>query len=265
MNALTQQYFGKKWLAQEASVLMLVLTFLLQVTFPVKATAPDSLIKVAYAEIWPLAYTEDGEAKGMLNDIVRSALAAYGKRPAFKLFPIKRMFRLVASGEAHVSVAVRFSGPGADAVLISDLPLASLQLQLFSLPNNPEAPATSVADLADLNIITVTGFTYAGLREKLEKSGRNIHFINASTRRDAVAMLIAKRAKYILDYRRPMARIMPVAKITKLDAFTIHEIPLYFIVSRKAPHPEALMKALEDGVKRRNAPRPSQTQTTQPS
>ncbi|PCI62092.1 MAG: hypothetical protein COB37_07460 [Kordiimonadales bacterium] len=44
-------------------MLILLLTATLQITQPVKAAAPDTIIKAAYAETWPPAQAERGAKK----------------------------------------------------------------------------------------------------------------------------------------------------------------------------------------------------------
>ena len=61
-------------------------------------------------------------------------------------------------------------------------------------------------------------------------------------------MLRADRASYLLDYEMPAFTQNSTEKPDEmLHSLTIKEMPIFFMVSKNAPQPERLLKAVHEG------------------
>ena len=61
-------------------------------------------------------------------------------------------------------------------------------------------------------------------------------------------MLKAGRAEYLLDYAGPSKLAMHDVGLKNIEGQLVEELPIYILVSNKAPEPEKLLSMLEEGM-----------------
>ncbi|MBL4789909.1 MAG: transporter substrate-binding domain-containing protein [Kordiimonadaceae bacterium] len=202
----------------------------------------SGLIMFVYPNLPPYAYTENGIPKGPFVEIYEYVGVSLALNFSIREYPIKRMYRKLEDGNGYVSLGIFESAIDHNKVLFGTLPIAKLHVQLYALR---ESALRSVWDLENTNIITVAGYTYAGLKKQLENNGKNLHFLDAQTHDGAFAMLKSGRANYMLSYKSASEKSIRALGITGITMSSIQTLPLFFIVSKKTPDAAALLSQME--------------------
>lgn len=210
-------------------------------------TTPTDMIKFGYSDLRPYAYSENGEAKGLNNELVINVMAVIGRPFTLKEYPIFRMYRLLSRGDIHVWVGIA-STRIEDATTISGTtPVGHLRISLFT--NKPQSKL-SVWQIFDEDVVTIKGFTFSGLRSRLTGNGKGVRFIDVQTHVAAFSMLKAGRATFVLDYKGAAEHALKDLEIAGLTSAVVQDNPLHFIVSKKVPNAEALLLLLESSAVR---------------
>ena len=204
--------------------------------------ADTKLVKLGFAENWPLTYMENGKPKGILAEMARFSLEALARPYDLKKYPIKRMYRLTETGEIDICIAIDASIIDRDLVLIGTLPLVQVQVRLYSRDFDPDL---SLLDLAGEDIIVIAGYTYSGVLKKMKALNKTSQFITAPTAASTMTMLKAGRAKYALGYRRANTKLMIQLGISEVQSRTVHTVPMYYVVSKKSPGSATLLAEME--------------------
>ncbi|MBL4790895.1 MAG: transporter substrate-binding domain-containing protein [Kordiimonadaceae bacterium] len=228
---------------------------------PTAASQEQETIKVGYNDFWPIAFTEDDIAKGEWVEAMHGVLKGLGKPHNFTEYPIKRMFMLIRTGELHIGMYTPSAGYEDDTILISTQALSYIGIRLYAATPNAFENFTSIYDIRNESIITISGYSYSGIRAEIEASTQNIQFLDTPTHTTAFAMLKAGRAKYVLDYTRPVLQIKPDIDMPSLSSELVKSIPVLYVVSKKVANPQELMRRLELETERlRQQPKtPSET------
>ncbi|PCI62093.1 MAG: hypothetical protein COB37_07465 [Kordiimonadales bacterium] len=210
-----------------------------------EGTEKPETIEVAFIEFWPICYTENGVAKGQWIDAIRTLLHATNRVVNFTEYPVRRMFKMVETGQTHIGIYAPKAGYDEKTVLISYLPLAHLEVRVYATQEATLNELTSVFDLKNESLIAIDGFNYAGIRRRLETSGRNIRLMDASGHQSAVAMLRASRARFMLGYNKSVTRVLTKFNGTPLFSKSVRLVPLSLVVSKTVDNHEELFQILE--------------------
>jgi polar amino acid transport system substrate-binding protein len=204
-------------------------------------------IKVGYYEFPPYSYTDkQGNPKGSILELCHTLLTVKGYSVTFKGLPSARLYRELISGDIDLWLGALGKPELAEHVLESTQRIGEISLGLFYHPDvlEPELPN----DLKDKKIILISGYSYwLPASQWLADSSLNLEITKTRQHSSAIAMLMRKRADYLLNYLGPMRAAQKELGLNglRLPYIPINSIPLTFIVSRKSAQPEQLLNDLE--------------------
>ncbi len=184
---------------------------------------------------------------GILTDILTATLDSMGREYHVAAYPPQRLVSNLISGTTDISLGIKTTTASGEEsnVLYSSEPVDRIELNLYALVSTP-LPTTEnyLADLSNVGLIR--GFQYGSRRRILLMQSENLGDIsNINSHRSAVKMLLKGRISYLLDYEHPIGNILTARERELLHALSVQRMDLFFIVSKKTPHAEKLLEALE--------------------
>jgi polar amino acid transport system substrate-binding protein len=99
--------------------------------------------------------------------------------------------------------------------------------------------------LKGARVIVIMGYGYGGLIKYLENPANKIAVDPSHTHTLAFRKLKAGRADYLLDYQLPASIAIEEAGVKDVRSHSISKVDIFFIVSRKTPGADELMKPME--------------------
>lgn len=219
-----------------------VFASLMQDAMAQPAPAARSEIVFGFPEFPPLSFANDrGEADGYLVHLTQAMFQRAGLRTRSSIFPAQRLFENLANGSIDFSMVVR--NPVLDrCCLYSKKVVFREELRVYHAAGKP--PVISKKALAGKHIITIQGFSYAGLIKFIQDSNNHIVSEIAPTHAAAFTMLDAGRADYVLDYAGPAANGLLLYPMRNLQSEVIDHLDIYLVLSRKFPNAEQLLPRL---------------------
>ncbi|MCG8637724.1 MAG: transporter substrate-binding domain-containing protein [Desulfobacterales bacterium] len=158
-------------------------------------------------------------------------------------YPARRLFRNLQSGETVFSILVKASSL-LDYCIFSRQPVYSTTLRVYFIGDKP--PVLRREDLAGKNIITIRGYSYAGLLKYITDPVNKVEHLAAPTHKAAFQMLAHGRGDYVLDYESAAGDILAADPIEGLDSRPIGTLDIYLVLSRAYPRAGELMERLEE-------------------
>ncbi|MBL4789047.1 MAG: transporter substrate-binding domain-containing protein [Kordiimonadaceae bacterium] len=201
-------------------------------------------VKMGYVHFPPFVYTEKGKPTGIYMELARKIFLRRALQHEFIELPVKRLYKELEVGRIHV-----FIGPGGvaraeDNILVSKQPLGITQLNLYRLPATQDVAFSA---LKNTTVIVLKGYVYGGYITKLTAID-GVKTFPTTSHETAYAMLLAKRAPYVLDYRAPFEAAAKAVGVQPLGISQITAVPAYWVISKSGPAPEALQDVLEEGT-----------------
>ena len=157
-------------------------------------------------------------------------------------YPAKRLFDNLRNGTTNFSILVR-SSLLENCCLFSRNPVYSTTLNVYYIGDKP--PITSKENLAGKKIITIRGYSYAGLIKFISDPANRIINEVAGTHRAAFEMLKGKRADYVLDYAPAAEDILAESPIGDIRSNPINQLDIFLVLSKSYPDADKLMMKLE--------------------
>lgn len=161
-------------------------------------------------------------------------------------YPAPRLFSNLQNGATNFSILVRGSSLES-CCIFSRKPVYSTTLNVYSVGDKP--PVKSKEDLVGKSIITIRGYSYAGLLKFISDPANRIDNQAAGTHKAAFEMLKAGRADYAVDYASAAGDILAESPVANLRANPIDQLDIYLVLSKTYPEAEKLMARLEDIVR----------------
>jgi polar amino acid transport system substrate-binding protein len=208
-------------------------------------------LKVSYTEFPPYTYTDEyGVARGHFIEVIKEVLD--GLTLPYQLIsrPTAKTYHQLKVGEIDIWLGPRGVPTVAGHVWEVHLPDEySINLCLWRMPETPEIQ--DLANLQDQSLAVITGFTYAGLIEKIAGQEGKVKLFQTSTHAAGFKMLISGRAQYLLDYERPVRSMMAEFTAVSLFCHSVQKTPVGFMVSRYISNNVALYETLNSAVQKR--------------
>ena len=104
---------------------------------------------------------------------------------------------------------------------------------------------SSMDDLEDKRLVLLTGYTYAGLRPKLEEMAQSV--VEVETHDRAIGALKLKRGSYALLYETASSHSIALGEQLDYDSLIVSEVDLFFTLTKSVPNAEQFMQRLEAG------------------
>ena len=166
-------------------------------------------------------------------------------------YPASRLFSNLQNGTTSFSILVRGSSLEA-CCLFSRQPVYRTELKVYYLGDKPSVKSKN--DLAGKRIITIRGYSYAGLLKFIGDPANRIVNEVAGTHKAAFEMLAAQRADYVVDYASAAGDILAESPQEDLRSNPIDRLDIYLVLSKSYPDAEKLMVRLEEIAKTLNVP-----------
>ena len=194
-----------------------------------------------YIDFWPYNYSENGKATGVLIDIKRLTMDLLPYKYTLTHFPIGRLYHSLKHGTIHVWAGAATTHTADQHTYVGTVPIFTPKINIYSwdapLPINP-------GDITE-PVIAILGYKYAGLRYELENAAQPVKFIEATSHETAFKMLIAGRARYLLNYSMPSSQIIKRLGADYIESITVRDAPIVFHVSKKVPNAVQLLAEIE--------------------
>lgn len=194
---------------------------------------------------FPPFYINDGSKQfnGSLVKLLHEIFKKANLKYEMEMYPVKRLYLALASGEKHVFIGVKNAPEYEGKVYYSKKPVTTIKLCAFSIGETPLIH--SKEDLNGKNVILVRGYSYAGLINyfKDPKNKMDLHYATAHD--DGISMLRVQRAKYLVDYLDAGEEYLKKQKNIDLKCSVITTAKLHIIVSKAAPNASELFQKLE--------------------
>lgn len=201
-------------------------------------------VVVGFYEFAPSIYTDsDGRIRGSVRDTVEPMLLRAGYRPRFRSLPSARLYNGLRDGSVHLWVGTSKLDL-AKHVIESKALLTETTLNLYYRSDTPEPLIPQ--DLVGRDIILISGYTYwPNVTAMLEDPTLELALHRTSNHVSALQMLERRRGDFLIDYTIPVEQARAELDMPELPHVVLAKLPIRFVISRKAPQPEALRDGLD--------------------
>jgi polar amino acid transport system substrate-binding protein len=192
--------------------------------------------------VWTTRVNDRGEPENPLFRLASELFARVGIPWHVKTYPAARMFRYLEDGTAQFSILVK--APSLQqCCLLSRQPVASAEIRVYSIGQKPAVRTRE--DLAGKAVITVRGYSYAGLKDFIADGKNRIADNEAPSHGAAFRMLAGGRADYLIDYGGPAAEILAENPVPGVRYDVLSRQDVHLVLSRTYPEAEKVMARLE--------------------
>lgn len=211
----------------------------------------QQVIRVGYIEFPPVFFTNDqGQPEGFLIDLTRNVIREAGYLSSFKTYPTKRMAQYLAEGKIDLWVGLPTLPEFQGTTYIGESKVAAIHLHSYSIGDKP--PIHEKQDLVRKKIIILRGYSYGGWIKFIEDPSNNVDFQIVSSHSAGLQCLALGRKDYLLDYEGPVKNALKKTPVSGITSNKISSLNVFFVVSRKCPNAETVLKRLEDAYQRLN-------------
>lgn len=205
-------------------------------------------IKVGYIDFPPLLFINNhGKAQGILINILEKTLAHANYQYTFTLYPPKRMFSYLKSGDIDLWVGLANSKKLNEHVLIGSTTVHHFTLQSYSIGKTTKITARQ--QLNNKTVIIIRGYSYGGWIDYLNDPANNIQLIRTVNHKSALKLLKIGRAKYLLAYKEPMKLALGATKVDNIITHHLEIFSVKFVISKKTNNAKKLLFNLEKSYK----------------
>ncbi len=200
---------------------------------------------MGYVEFAPYYYTDkDGNARGHMIDMANAMAEHAGYTLTFRSYPPRRLARSVVMGKADIFLGMSTLADFASGVLISSMPIDTIELRAYSL--KPMPAINTKEDLNGKRILLLHGYSYGDWFNHIKEPSNNIEYHMANTHTQALIMLERRPIDYLLDYKLPIAFATHEVQTPKLYHHDVFTLRPRMMVSKMHPHSEEVMKKFEE-------------------
>lgn len=201
-------------------------------------------IKIGYMEFPPYSFTNaKNEASGFSN-VHTKLICTYAQLNCeFISLPPARVYEKLKNGDIDLWNGISEIPDIQGHVIYSSAHMFNVYIDLHSLHalHSPDF----IQALQNQTVIVIRGFSYGGFIDILQNSELNTHLLVADTHQEALKLLIAKRANYLLDYRAPTIIAKERLNINNLYSTEITQYQTRFIVSLQSNKPRMILDTFE--------------------
>lgn len=224
------------------------------VLFQHPAHADDiQTIRMGYIEFPPVFYTDDnGAPQGLLVDLAREVVPAAGYDLELRPLPVKRMANSLINGTIDLWAGLKTLEGFEGNTVAGDSILLQICLNAYTLGEAPD-----ISKKEDLNrkmVIGLRGFSYGGWVSYLKDPDNAIDFIEVDSHESALKVLERNNKTgtkcFLLDYEQPVNKALKTYPVEGLKKSSLSCLDAYFVVSRKTPQAETVLKRLENTYKK---------------
>lgn len=201
-------------------------------------------ISVAYIEFPPVFSTNaDKQPEGFLIDLTKAVTSKVGVEAEFASYPPKRMVSNIVTGESALWVGAAAIPDFKDNTYIGDSVVAKIDLRAYTI--GKKTPIAKKEDLNGKSIIIIDGYGYGGWADYLKDPKNAVKLEKTNSHESALKMLQSGRGDYLLDYKQAVESTLKTLAIKDIQFNDVSSIEAKFVVSKKYPKGEELLKKLE--------------------
>lgn len=207
-------------------------------------------VRLGCVEFPPLSFTDSrGKAAGRAVDLLSGILYRQGiDVDDSGCLPGARLMNSLKDGSVHVAMLIRHPDL-ADGVLYGSLPMTYLDLDAYHLPGR--AYLGSMQAVTGRSLILMRGYGYGGWIDFFRDPANGNRVSYADNRQTAFRMLAQGHGDYLIDYRHPVE--LTIKDNGKVERESLTRLETFFVVSRKAPDADNLLRRIEEEFLRQGA------------
>ncbi len=202
-------------------------------------------LNVGIMEFPPYYSCTNGIPGGAYTELIERVLTHSQLAYTIKCYPPKRLYLKLANGEVDLFMGLRQTEEYRDHVLSSMQTIRNIELRVYAM--NPDKLPQSKAEWPGNSFVIIDGYNYGGLINYLEKLKKNNEIIlhRSAKHLYALRMLQSKRADLLLDYKEVIDELIDDKDLVNLHSHKIVRLDLHFIVSKKTPAANEILKKME--------------------
>lgn len=225
------------------TMVMWIFCFCFMLSSTVKAEQPSKYI-VGILDFPPFyVVTSESNVSGSLTEIVKKTLDKAGINYTITGLPPKRLYKNLAEGYVHIWMGIKGVPDYDEHVLYSKTQTMTIDICVYTLED--KSPIRSLEDLKGKKLLTLRGYGYGGISKFLDDPINKVTVDATDGHELAFKKLLKGRSEYLLEYKQPAEVTIAKEKITGLKRYDLKSIPLQFMVSKKAPDAENLLKKID--------------------
>ncbi len=204
----------------------------------------SELLKVGVLDFPPYYVVKsESNVTGSLTAVIRKTLERAGIPYELNGFPPKRLYKNLGEGVTHVFLGTRGVPEYDGQVLYSSIKVEEIEVRLYTLRDKPLLK--TLQELKGKQVITQRGYGYGGMVTFLDDPANGITVDPTDGHELAFKKLIKGRADYLLDYMQPAEAVIKNGRLTGLKFSRLKSLSVQFIVSKKVPDAENLLKKID--------------------
>lgn len=213
------------------------------------ASKEISSLKIAYIEFPPATFSNDKEEPdGYVMNIMKTVVKEAGYHYTARPYPANRLIHNMIAGEADFFVGVSSLIQLTEHIIIGKETITNIYFRSYFLDDF--GPILRKQDLLGKRVIIMRGYSYNGWANYIKSPQNNIQYFEADSHSQGLDALQNGRGDILLDYQGPATIALEEAGLSNIKKGNAFNQPLYFVVSKKAPHAQQLVNTLDATYRR---------------
>ncbi|MBN2651077.1 MAG: transporter substrate-binding domain-containing protein [Spirochaetales bacterium] len=243
-------YFFHKKNRTQFSLRSLILVVFIFLSLPSLYSA--DILKVGMHQYPPYYYYKDGKFQGSIVETILRVAKQAKLEVEFYMYPTARLYFSLGNGYVDMWPGIRGVESLKGKVYGSDYLVRYIEIQVYYLEGT--TPPTSLDELVGVPLIVIEGYTYGGaidsIKVKNSQLTLDVPYYSAPTHLNALKMLLAGRAKYLINFREPMEDVLSSEKKVRIQSFTIAKLPATWIWTLANPKTKELQRRFDEAYRK---------------
>ncbi len=201
----------------------------------------------SYVTFYPYTYTENGQPKGLVAERVKQLFNHAGISYRAIELPNRRLQKRVLQGQVDFTVVIPSFIQDSEHFLVSELPLASIKLQVYTL--SAERNIQRLSDLEGYPLILISGYSYGGRRTLVEHSDKYDVSAEVENHEAGIKALLANRGDYLLGYEKAAQAALELQDSQPVYSYTIENLDVYLYLSKSVPDATHIMAIINESLR----------------
>jgi ABC-type amino acid transport substrate-binding protein len=228
--------------AQQRRCVLAALGLLLPVLVRAQAL-PEIEYGVPDQSVWTTRVNAQGDPDNPLFDVATAIFSRAGIPWHGKNYPASRLFKYLQDG-TPVQFSMLVKAPTLQkCCLWSRKPVATVEIRAYHFGN--QSPLKSREDLSGKRVITIRGYSYAGLRDFITDPQNRIANNESPTHAAAFRMLIGGRADYLIDYAGPANEVLAAEPLADMRFDVLARQDVHLVLVKTYPDAARVMAQLD--------------------
>lgn len=192
--------------------------------------------------VWTTRVNERGEPDNPLLSVAAALFARAGMPWHGKSYPATRLFKNLQDGSVQFSMLVKAPALQ-DCCLWSRKPVTTAEIRAYHFGKQPALQSRD--DLVGKRVITIRGYSYAGLRDFIADARNRIGNNESPTHAAAFRMLAGGRADYLIDYAAPANEVLAAEPLADMRFAVLARQDVHLVLAKTYPDAARTMARLE--------------------